>query len=628
MGRAMDTKCLSRYRSACMALRSQPEAVPATPESAQDAGPAAAVAEKATAAAERAKDHARALAEATPPKLRLAYAQAFCAAVLERYWQKLQPRCSRVLRALPPSLRQTLALRTEGHAAAEALAEAAAALDIDSAGYLVGRTYAAMLPEDFRSKNGVFYTPPPVVGRLLDTATDAGIDWATCRALDPACGGGAFLGPMARRMLRSMKGADRRIVLRNLSARLVGYEVDPFAAWISAVFLDATINEEVGVSGDDSFNPIEVCNSLTRAEDGPDFDVVIGNPPYGRVTLEPSLRAQYRRSLYGHANLYGLFLDLALRKTKAEGVVAYVTPTGFLSGEYFKNLRSLLGQEASPIALEFITEREGIFDDVQQETLLAVCRRGARGRRTRVNFVEVASGRHLSVSNGGEVTLPGDAQQPWIVPREPAAEMIAARLRTMPTRLADWGYGVSTGPLVWNRFKDRLRHNPEKGSVPLLWAEAVGADGSFAFRAARRNHAPYFAVKGSEDDWLLVRSPCVLLQRTTAKEQARRLIAAELPQAFLDAQGGAVTVENHLNMVVPIVPHPSVDTVTLATFLNSAAADRAFRCISGTVAVSAYELESMPLPPPQQMRELSNLLSQPHTRAEAENCCNRLYGLK
>jgi adenine-specific DNA-methyltransferase len=428
-------------------------------------------------------------------------------------------------------------------------------------------------------------------------------------------------------MVHALKGIDRRIVLRNIAARLSGFELDPFSAWISAVFLDATLNEEIGCAGDESFRPIEVCDSLARAEEVATFDLVIGNPPYGRVRLPPALRGQYRRSLYGHANLYGLFLDLALRLVKRGGVVAYVTPTSFLCGEYFKNLRALLGHEAPPWVLEFITERSGIFDDVLQETLLAIFRQTDTPAKvkTRVNFVEVSDESGLSITTAGEAPLPAKAEQPWIVPRDSKSEALATRLRTMSTRLADWGYGVSTGPLVWNRFKERLRQKPEKGAVPLLWAEAVTPDGSFEFRAARRNHAPYFAtVEG--DDALLVRQPCVLLQRTTSKEQPRRLVAAELPREFLEAHGGAVTIENHVNMVVPIVPDPSVDTKVLAAFLNSKAADRAFRCISGTVAVSAYELESMPVPAPWAMEELSLILSRTHTRAEVEDYISRLYG--
>jgi adenine-specific DNA-methyltransferase len=518
-------------------------------------------------------------------------------------------------------------LRRDTLTAAESLAELAARQDVDHASYVVGRTYAAMLPEEYRAKHGVYYTPPAVAARLLEAVTAAGVDWSTCRALDPACGGGAFLGPLARRMAAGLKGVEPRLALRNLRSRLCGYELDPFAAWLSGVFLDATLNETLGFVGDDTFAVVEVGDSLARPEPVGGFDLVIGNPPYGRIRLGASARATYKRGLYGHANLYGLFLDRALREAKAGGVIGYVTPTGFLSGEYFKNLRALLLSEAPPVAFDFISARSGVFDDVLQETLLVTFRRGAAPAQARLHFVEVSSPAALSVQATGEVSFARhDASAPWVLPRTPDSAALAQRLRSTTSRLAEWGYGVSTGPLVWNRHKPQLRDKPSKGTVPLIWAESVGTDGTFAFRAARRNHAPYFAPRRDVDDWLIVREPCVLLQRTTAKEQPRRLVAAELPREFLEAHGGAVTVENHLNMIVPVVPEPTVSTRALAAFLNSAAADRAFRCISGTVAVSAYELEAIPLPPPWALRGLDDLLARPHLQHEVEEFCHRLYG--
>jgi len=117
----------------------------------------------------------------------------------------------------------------------------------------------------------------------------------------------------------------------------------------------------------------------------------------------------------------------------------------------------------------------------------------------------------------------------------------------------------------------------------------------------------------------------VLLQRTTAKEQTRRLIAACLPESFLARHGGAVVVENHLNMLRPIVDKPPVGADVLAAFLNSAAADRAFRCVSGSVAVSAYELEALPLPAPEEMAGLASLLARGAARTCIEAECARLY---
>lgn len=573
-------------------------------------------------AADGARAKARVLAAATPPRLRHAYARAFCGAVVSEYWALTQRR--HVLRQ-PPADAPRVPVRKEGVVAAQDLAAVASRLPVEEAAYLVGRTYAAMLPDEVRSANGVYYTPPAVVGRLLDAAEQAGVDWTKCRALDPACGGGAFLGPLARRMAPSLRGADRRVAERNLSERLTGYELDPFAAWLSAAFLDATLLEVVGWAPSERFEAVKVGDSLLRIGEAAQFELVVGNPPYGRVKLPAPLREAYKRGLYGHANLYGLFLELAVAKTRPGGVVAYVTPTGFLCGEYFKNLRRLLLEEAHPVAFDFIAERDGVFDDVLQETLLVTFRRAADPGAAKVHFATAGVHDGLRVVGGGAVELPEGSDGPWILPRTQEAAPLVARLRQMPNRLADWGYGVSTGPLVWNRHKDQLRERPGRGHLPLIWAESVGPNGDFEFRAARRNHAPYFAPRPS-DDFLKVRRPCVLLQRTTAKEQARRLLAAELPQAFLDEHGGSVTVENHLNMVVPVVPTPSVSPRVLAAFLNSKVADRVFRCISGTVAVSAYELESIPLPPAWALAQLDELLSRGASALDVESYCHRLYG--
>ena len=117
-----------------------------------------------------------------------------------------------------------------------------------------------------------------------------------------------------------------------------------------------------------------------------------------------------------------------------------------------------------------------------------------------------------------------------------------------------------------------------------------------------------------------------MLQRTTAKEQNRRLIAAELPESFIEKHGGGVIIENHLNMIRSPAAEPAVPPAVIAAVLNSAAADDAFRCISGSVAVSAFELEAMPLPAPATMRKIARLLKQRSPTAAIEAVIAAAYG--
>jgi len=486
------------------------------------------------------------------------------------------------------------------------MGEAASKLDPVAAAYLISSLYAGLLPSDLRAELGIYYTPAPLAARLLDQATAAGVNWSSCRVLDPACGGGAFLAPVAQRMVKELSHLEAAELVNLLSTRLRGFEVDPFAAWMSQVFLEVSVMPVVRAAQRRLPQLVDVRDALrTDRRDG-GYDLVIGNPPYGRVTLPTPLRQRFARSLYGHANLYGVFTDLALRLATPVGVVAYVTPTSFLAGEYFTRLRQLLAAEAPPVTIDLIAQRRGVFDGVLQEALLATYRRGSQASNACVHFLDASDEHTISVSPVGDFSLPAESGQPWIIPRTPSQAPMVRVLRRLPHRLADWGYSISTGPLVWNRHKEQLFRDSVSGSYPVIWAEAVSRDGHFSFKPTKKNHKPFFRPSPG-DQWLVVRRPCVLVQRTTAKEQHRRLIAALLPLRFL-RQHTAVTVENHLNMVYPTSARPIVPQQVVASFLNSTAADDAFRCISGSVAVSAYELEALPVPPPQEVAKIAALL--------------------
>ena len=224
----------------------------------------------------------------------------------------------------------------------------------------------------------------------------------------------------------------------------------------------------------------------------------------------------------------------------------------------------------------------------------------------------------------GSFSLPEAPEDPWLIPRSEAQATLLRAVGPLPHRLSDWGYTVSTGPLVWNRHKDSLRQRPGKRRHPLVWAESVRPDGSFEFRARKRNHKPYFEPR-KEERWVVTDFPCVLVQRTTAKEQCRRLIAAELPAAFLD-EHGAVVVENHLNMVKPLDGTPKVAPAALAAVLNSDVTDQVFRCINGSVAVSAYELQALPLPSADSAKEIERLVACAAERDAVEAAVANAYG--
>ena len=163
---------------------------------------------------------------------------------------------------------------------------------------------------------------------------------------------------------------------------------------------------------------------LTRVE--------IQNPPYGRVRLSGEERERWAHVLYGHANLYGLFVAAAEEDLDGEGVLAALVPTSFTSGLYFSRLRETLAKRTPLRSTTFVAARDGVFANVLQETCLAVFTR----RRTQSTAISTINGHVQSVAR---VKAPRTGL-PWLLPRRPDDAPTAAAAARMPLRLADLGY--------------------------------------------------------------------------------------------------------------------------------------------------------------------------------------------
>ena len=570
--------------------------------------------------------------ELTDDTRRKEFAESFCATVVDHVWDHRVRRKKPTWKLEPPATTD-YRLDAEGQQLAADLAMLLCAMDVATSDYLLGSVYTSLLPARTRAEWGVYYTPPALVQRLLSNATSAGLDWRTARVLDPACGGAAFPAPAAIRMWEALSRqhlAPAKI-LDHIASHLSGVEIDPFAAWMSQALAEIRL-VDLTVAAAHRLKPIVRVGDALRilADKTGGYDLVVGNPPYGKLTLEPPMRKYFARSVYGHANLYGLFTDLSLRLTDVGGIVAFVTPTSFLSGQYFKALRSILASEAPPVCLDFVQQRDGVFEGVLQETVLVAFRKRNGGAvTTKINTIQAdRSNGGVKVASVTRITASSLGERPWLFPRSESQRDVLRGAMRMTSRLSEYGLTVITGQLVWNRHKDQLRAAPMKRALPLVWAESVLPDGRFTFRALRGTHRPYFELRPGQE-YLVTRGECLLVQRTTAKEQYRRLVCALLPKQFISTNGGGVVVENHLNIIraedglLPRVPLEAIRAL-----LNSQVVDQVFRCISGSVAVSAYELNALPLPDLDDLDGLCRLLRSDRANPQdAETYIARLYGM-
>lgn len=565
-------------------------------------------------------------------ELRLKFACSICGTTLNRFWLESCKKIHCSWQILDP-YEQFEQISGENCLKAQELGLYLSTIPFFESSYLIGTLYTALLPKEWRAAKGAYYTPPSLVDHLIRMISEQGFDWQRGKILDPSCGGGAFLSPVALRMFGTLPkeiANDPDKTITEISQRLVGFEIDPFSAWISQILVEMAFLPQC-IEAEKRFPEIvNIYDSLLQSPKKTNLvDLVIGNPPYGKTKITPELREKYSRSLFGHANLYGIFTDMAINWTNPNGYIAYVTPTSFLGGQYFKSLRSLITSEAQPVAMDFVSERKGVFEDVLQDTMLVVYKKDNWVSNANNSNVSVRSlksngnGKTIIIRNIGHFQLPTGSEDPWLIPKEPEQIELVKKIVKMPDRFDSHGFEIITGQLVWNRNKERMCAEQAPGSYPIVWADGIGTNGEVRLISNRPHRLPFF-IPSESQNFLLTNQPCILIKRTTAKEQTKRIVASLLSQNLISDYGGVV-IENHVNIIRHLAEKQTISLETMIALLNSNMFDMIYRLISGSVAVSAFELNSIPLPSFTSMKKFEKQISNGASKKEIEKYVKRMY---
>jgi len=491
--------------------------------------------------------------------------------------------------------------------------------------YWLASAYAQLAGDERRKNLAMFFTPPSLTKCLLDELSASGVDFATRRFCDPACGGAAFLTPIAIRMRDALRARDSSPseILEHVQSHLLGIDKDETLCKLSRHFLAMALHDEVLVTGVlPDFRVVEGDSLLEASSLLGTLDVVICNPPFRKMQAFEVQRCfnAFEDVIEAQPNLYALFIALCVRLLATGGTCALVTPTSFLSGQNFSKLRTFLLARTKVLGIGMVSDRQGIFIDVEQETALTLLRREDNGHspsmRTEVSVVS-RDGTYVDV---GKCTLPNSGAA-WPIPRSESDIYLLKSAAKFRAGLADYGYSIRIGSFVWNRdtrptYPSAKSAARAKGgtAVPLLWSSDIAANRTLRFNGVpKSNKEPCFVNLGSKSHPSVVRRPSVLLQRVTSNDQPRRLVAAVVPKTLLAMYGGFVG-ENHTVILEQVSHEPALAPEELAILLGTPTVDRYFRCISGATNVSVFELSQLRLPEPGRLKAF---LAQGHDLAQA-----------
>ena len=296
---------------------------------------------------------------------------------------------------------------------------------------IIGTIYNTYVGRKEKREKGQYYTPPEIVGYMLDqvgyTPQD-GIIGANKRLIDPACGSGSFLVTAAKRLVTAYANQrDNPLALLDaVRENLYGFDLNPFACYLAEVnlliqsvdlikqALDAgqrphlkrfhiynvdALAKPTGMFSYARFNTLlaeesDEVDQIKRRAAGSKyargFAYVVANPPYGAQLSDDYkelLRVEWPEVFYGQPDTYTFFFKLGLDLLATNGRLGFITPNTYLMGTNTAALRGLLLEKGR---IEQIVDLpQGIWPDANVDCVLLFLHAEADEARRRANTVTV-----------------------------------------------------------------------------------------------------------------------------------------------------------------------------------------------------------------------------------------------
>jgi adenine-specific DNA-methyltransferase len=241
---------------------------------------------------------------------------------------------------------------------------------------VLGDLYEHLIPQAERRILGQYWTPQPIVEFMARWAFEAGP-----RLLEPSLGSGRFI--QALQLLATKPG----LLLR-------GYEVSPL------VLLIALVNGHLCHSSTAELD-LHLEDFLKSPDEDELFDAVVCNPPYTRHHhIEESMKqylsgkvvSNFGIKMSGFTSLFVFFFTHALTKIRQGGRLAFITPCELYEASYSQQFKTILRQQAAPIAIISFDKTSQVFDGVDTAACITLAQRGVAPAHTALIEIKVWPG--------------------------------------------------------------------------------------------------------------------------------------------------------------------------------------------------------------------------------------------
>lgn len=502
----------------------------------------------------------------------------------------------------------------------------------------LGIAYSTTVDQQHKKDHGQFFTPFEIASLMASYADFKG---SSVRVLDPGCGSAILSCALVEKIVTA---SDNPLLID-----VVAYETDlnlvPVASKVLSyleewgqkygVIINTKLHsEDFILHNADCFK--EPDDLFARPVE--QFDFVISNPPYFKLSKSDKRTLAAKAIVNGHPNIYAIFMAFSAKLLKENGEFIFITPRSYAAGGYFRVFREYFFKLIDLDKVHLFVSRKDTFsrDKVLQETVII---KGVKRAGTEEKVIISSSGGLKDIKSPLIKVFPKrdiidlhSREKILYLPTTDHEEAVLENFKSWTGNLAKYNIKISTGPVVAFRSREYLKeqnNNNEDSFAPLFWLHNV-KQMELDWPVIKPNKEQFISVEKRSLPLLIQNKNYILLRRFSSKDDKSRLIAAPYFSNFINS--GYIGVENKLNYIYR--PNGQLyrnEVIGLSALLNSRLFDTYFRIFNGNVNVSATELREISLPALEMIKEigdsiiLSNQFSVENTNRVVSEYCEPVY---
>jgi len=197
--------------------------------------------------------------------------------------------------------------------------------------------YEDLIGKGFRVRRGEYNTPDWLAELMLERTLSKHTGLVPPRIIDPACGTGTFI-------FHAIRQLRQRFVLTK-TVKVVGIDINPLMVEMAKTNYLLALGKDRLIFDDDANIPVFCFDTLKLSNENRkmlgEFDIVIGNPPWGslrdirnpdyqkfirRLAIDARLIEKKDTHLYTQIEVSTVFFVKCMRFLKRGGVLAFVMP--------------------------------------------------------------------------------------------------------------------------------------------------------------------------------------------------------------------------------------------------------------------------------------------------------------